>query len=169
MTGELFLFAILAAISVICGIGMVLQDNPVRSALYLVGVLFSIAVLFLELHASFVAAIQVIVYAGAIMVLFIFVIMLLNLGAPDTGKNPLKSQNSMAVLAGIVLVVAIASAIMAIPQPSTPTMLPTAMTGAFEIGLTMFSPTWLFPFEAVSILLLIAVVGAVVLAKRRLN
>jgi NADH-quinone oxidoreductase subunit J len=95
--------------------------------------------------------------------------MLLNLGTPEPTKNALKPQNWMAAVAGLMLVIVIASAIMAIPQPSSPTMLPRAMSGAFEIGLTMFSPTWLFPFEAVSILLLIAVVGAVVLAKRRLS
>lgn len=169
MIGELVLFSILAAVSVICGISMVLQENPVHCALCLVGVLFSVAVLFLLLHASFVAAIQVIVYAGAIMVLFIFVIMLLNLGTPEPTKNALKPQNWLAVIAGVLFIIAIASGIMAVPLTGTPTMLPKAMTGAFEIGVTMFSPTWLFPFEAVSILLLIAVVGAVVLAKRRLT
>ncbi len=167
MGGQLFLFAVLAAISVICGISMILHDNPVRCALSLVGVLFSIAILFLQLHASFIAAVQIIVYAGAIMVLFIFVIMLLNLGTPDATRNVLKPQNTLAGIAGVVLVVSIAAAIMAIPN--TPIMLPAQMNGAFEVGLAMFSPEWLFPFEAISILLLIAAIGAIVLAKRRTN
>ena len=165
MTGELVLFSILAAISVVCGIAMIAQDNPVRSALYLVGVLFCVAVLFLLLHASFIAAVQIIVYAGAIMVLFLFVIMLLNLGSPDRAIDRLKPQKPLAVIAGILLVGAIAGAIAAIPTPST--VLPRTMTGATEIGLNLFAPQWVFPFEAVSVLLLVAVVGAVVLAKRR--
>jgi len=167
MIGELVLFSVLAAISVICGISMVLQDNPVRAALNLVAVLFCVAILFLELHASFIAAIQIIVYAGAIMVLFIFVIMLLNLGTPEPMKNVLKPQSSLATGAGIMLVIVIAMAIVAIPASSA--LLPRQVTGAFDVGLAMFSPTWLFPFEAISILLLIAVVGAVILAKRRLS
>lgn len=161
------LFAFLAAISVVSALLMVLQDNPIRSALYLVAVLFCVAVLYLELHASFIAAVQVIVYAGAIMVLFIFVIMLLNMSAPDSSRNALKPQNALAAGSAIAFILVIASAILATGGHSV--LLPKAMTGAYEIGLTMFSPTWLFPFEAISILLLIAVVGAVVLAKRRLT
>jgi NADH-quinone oxidoreductase subunit J len=167
MIGELVLFSILAAVSVVCAIGMLLQDNPVRCALNLVAVLFCVAVLFLELHASFIAAIQVVVYAGAIMVLFVFVIMLLNLAALEPIKNALKPQNWLATIAGFVLVLTIAAAISAVPASST--LLPKPMTGAFEVGVAMFSPTWLFPFEAISVLLLIAVVGAVILAKRRLS
>lgn len=165
MIGELILFSILAAIAVVCAISVVVQDNPVRCALSLVGVLFSVAILFLELHASFLAAVQIIVYAGAIMVLFIFVIMLLNLGTPDPTKNALKPQNWLSVVAGIILVMVIAGGIMTIPAHST--TLPARMTGAFEIGINLFSAQWVFPFEAVSVLLLIAVIGAVVLASRR--
>jgi NADH-quinone oxidoreductase subunit J len=166
MTGELVLFAILAAISVVCGIAMIAQDNPVRSALYLVGVLFCVAILFLVLQASFIAAVQVIVYAGAIMVLFLFVIMLLNLGTPEKVVDRLRPQKPLAIVAGLVLVAVIAGAIASIPTHSV--MLPGQMTGAYEIGLDLFKAQWVFPFEAVSVLLLIAVVGAVVLAKRRL-
>ena len=164
--GNTILFAILAAISLICAIGIVANDNPVRSALNLVGVLFSVAVLFLTLHASFVAAIQVMVYAGAIMVLFLFVIMLLNLGTPEKVVNRLKPQGPLGVVAGLILVSVLAGVIAALPQ--TRVMLPTGMIGAYEIGTTMFTGSWLFPFEAVSILLLIATIGAVVLAKRRI-
>jgi len=160
------LFAILAAISVLCAVGVVINDNPVRSALSLVGVLFSVAVLFLTLHASFVAAVQVMVYAGAIMVLFLFVIMLLNLGTPEQVVNRLKPQGPLSVLAGVVLVAVVAGVVAAVPQASVP--LSTQMSGAYEIGTTIFTGQWLFPFEAVSILLLIATIGAVVLAKRRI-
>ncbi len=167
MTGQLVLFAILAAISVVCAVSLVVMNNPVRCALNLVGVLFSVAVLFLELHATFIAAVQVIVYAGAIMVLFIFVIMLLNLGTPEPVKNALKPQNFLAVGAGIVLIIVIASGILALPSSSVPLL--AGMTGAFEVGINLFSPQWIFPFEAVSVLLLIAAIGAVVLAKKRLS
>ncbi len=101
MTGQLILFGVLAAIAVVCGIAMIMQDNPVRSALYLVLVLFSVALLFLSLHAVFIAAVQMIVYAGAIMVLFIFVIMLLNLGTPERVMDRLKPQQPLSVVAGI--------------------------------------------------------------------
>jgi NADH-quinone oxidoreductase subunit J len=107
------------------------------------------------------------VYAGAIMVLFLFVIMLLNLGKPEQLLDHLKPQKPLSVLAGLILVLVIASVIVAVPSPHS-VLLPAQMTGAYEVGISLFSPTWVFPFEAVSILLLIAVVGAVVLAKRRL-
>ena len=167
MNWELILFAILAAVSVICAAAMVLQENPVRSALNLVIVLVAMALLFLELHAAFLAAIQVIVYAGAIMVLFIFVIMLLNLGAPNIDVNRLKPQTPIAFLAGFVMIAVIVGAIASIPTHAE--KLSARMTGAYDVGISLFTATWLFPFEAVSILLLIASIGAVVLAKRRLD
>ncbi len=166
MTAQLFLFGILAAIAVICGIAMIIQDNPVRSALFLVLVLFSVALLFLSLHAVFIAAVQVIVYAGAIMVLFIFVIMLLNLGTPERVVDRLKPQRPLAVVAGIAAVVIFGTIIATVP--ATAQTLPTALVGPAEIGFTLFTADWLFPFEVVSILLLVAAVGAVMLAKKRI-
>src|SRR5580704_15370041 len=105
ITGPLFLFAILAAVAFVCGILMISTDNPVRSALFLVLVLFSVALLFLTLNAAFIAAVQIIVYAGAIMVLFIFVIMLLNMGAPERELNRLQAQTPFAIGIGLLLVV----------------------------------------------------------------
>lgn len=166
MTLQLILFAVLAAVSVICGIAMILQENPVRSALFLVLVLFSVALLFLELHAVFIAAVQIIVYAGAIMVLFIFVIMLLNLGTPERIVNRLKPQTPLAWVAGLAVVAILASVIASLPAKSVP--LAPGLTGPLEIGATLFSTSWLFPFEVVSILLLVAAVGAVMLAKKRI-
>lgn len=167
MTAQLFLFGILAAIAVICGIAMIIQDNPVRSALFLVLVLFSVALLFLSLHAVFIAAVQVIVYAGAIMVLFIFVIMLLNLGTPERVVDRLKPQRPLSVVAGIAAVVIFGTIISSVPVVAE-TRLPTALVGPAEIGFTLFTADWLFPFEVVSILLLVAAVGAVMLAKKRI-
>ncbi len=167
MNLELVLFVIVSIISVLAALGVVLNNNPVRSALSLVGVLFSIAVMFLMLHASFIAAVQIIVYAGAIMVLFVFVIMMLNLDTPEPTKNLLKPQNWLAPLASLILVAVIGSGLTQLPTHTT--LLPAAMTGAFEVGVSLFSQDWIFPFEAVSILLLVAAVGAVVLAKKKLS
>ncbi len=179
MTAQLLLFGVLAAIAVVCGIAMILVDNPVRSALYLVLVLFSVALLFLSLHAVFIAAVQVIVYAGAIMVLFIFVIMLLNLGTPERIVDRLKPQQPLAVVAGLAVIAVLATVIASVPAHSQ--TLPTQLIGPQEIGLGLppaypggpanpglFSSTWTFPFEVVSILLLVAAVGAVMLAKKRI-
>jgi len=175
MTAQLILFGVLAAISVVCGIAMIAQDNPVRSALFLVLVLFSVALLFLSLHAVFIAAIQVIVYAGAIMVLFIFVIMLLNLGTPERVVDRLKPQRPLSVVAGLAVIAVLATVIASVPVNQHTETLPVSLVGPGEIGLGLngmntglFSSAWFFPFEIVSILLLVAAVGAVMLAKKRI-
>ena len=165
MNGQLIFFAVLAAISIVCAIGMIVTDNPVRSSLYLVLVLFSVALLFVALHATFLAAVQIIVYAGAIMVLFVFVIMLLNLGSPEKSVDKLRAQKWVAPLLCAVVVALLASVITALPAKTT--LLPPQLDGALEIGKGLFQPVWLFPFEAVSILLLVAAIGAIMLAKKR--
>lgn len=165
--GIQILFGILAAIIIVCGIGVIAATSPVRAALNLVLVLFSVALLYISLNASFVGAIQIIVYAGAIMVLFVFVIMLLNLGTPEQVTNRLKPQNPLSIIAGLILAGVIISVVGSIPTPESSRLLPTHTTGALQIGQALFTPTWLFPFEAVSILLLLATVGAVVLAMKR--
>ena len=167
MTGQLLLFAFLAAVTIVCGIAMILADNPVRSALYLVLVLFSVAILFLTLHAVFIAAVQIIVYAGAIMVLFIFVIMLLNLGTPERIVDRLKPQQAFGPVLGIVFVILLAFIISSIPAVKSQP-LSSNLIGPYEIGMSLFTADWLFPFEIVSILLLVAAVGAVMLAKKRI-
>jgi len=167
MTGQLLLFAFLAAVTIVCGIAMILADNPVRSALYLVLVLFSVALLFLTLHAVFIAAVQIIVYAGAIMVLFIFVIMLLNLGTPERIVDRLKPQQAFGPILGVVFVILLAFIISSLPTGKHPP-LSNALTGPYEIGMSLFTANWIFPFEIVSILLLVAAVGAVMLAKKRI-
>ena len=166
MTGQLALFACLAALAVVSAILMVINSNPVRSALYLVLVLFSVAILFLSLYAPFIAAIQIIVYAGAIMVLFIFVIMLLNLGTPEKVLDRLRPQGPLSVVAGLAVVGILAGVIYSLPTRAT--SLPQTLTGPLEIGQYLYASNWLFPFEVVSILLLVAAVGAVMLAKKRI-
>ena len=171
MNGQLILFAVLALVAVVCGILMVVQQNPVRCALNLVMVLFSLAILFLTLNAAFIAAIQVIVYAGAIMVLFIFVIMLLNLGAGEQLVDRLKPlhlgwfSSAIALVLGVIILMVLGTQHAAIGAKLSP-----AMVGPLEIGQALYSSDsiWLFPFEVVSILLLVAAIGAVMLAKRRI-
>ena len=173
MNGQLILFAVLALVAVVCGIMMVVQDNPVRSALNLVMVLFSVAILFLTLNAVFIAAIQIIVYAGAIMVLFIFVIMLLNLGSAEQLVDRLRPLGLrwvsmvIALVLGLIISWAVVGDLPAAPAGTT---LSPLLVGPREVGLSLYAANsvWLFPFEIVSILLLVAAVGAVMLAKRRI-
>ncbi|WP_309722495.1 NADH-quinone oxidoreductase subunit J [Armatimonas sp.] len=168
----MILFLIIAAIALATALLVVLNPNPVRSALFLVVNLFCIAGLYLLLNAYFLSAVQVIVYTGAIMVLFLFVIMLLNLGTPDRSLNKLKAQAPLAVLGGLILA---GTLVWAVTKGAPPIALPTEPMVGLDtlgspqgIGKTLYDPKkpWLFPFEVTSILLLIAVIGSVVLARR---
>ncbi|MDO8588357.1 MAG: NADH-quinone oxidoreductase subunit J [Armatimonadota bacterium] len=166
--GELIAFVVLGAIAVAAGIAVVVVRNPVHSALFLVVNFFCLAVLFLVLSAEFVAALQVLVYAGAIMVLFLFVIMLLNVaGVFESQRDPLRSQRGLAVCLGLgllaeVLAIAVSGAAR---LPSGGGTLPQDFGSPTLVGLLLYSQ-YVFPFEAVSVLLLIAMVGVVVLTKR---
>src|SRR3972149_1510012 len=104
---EAYLFYIVATISVAAAVYLVFEKNPVFSALYLIQIMVCIAVLYILLEAQFIAAVQIIVYAGAIMVLFLFVIMLLNLNVKEEAKNALPFQRIPAVFLGITLFVVI--------------------------------------------------------------
>ena len=149
------------------------RKNPIASALWLVVTLFSIAALFVLLDAQFLAALQVLVYAGAIMVLFLFVIMLLNLGRP--GPSDIKGPR------GLGVAVLLGAALLFLLQPLTRTTLPSAITlppgsvpalqqqqGIVGSVANPLFGAYLIPFEIASVLLLAAIVGAVVLAKRKL-
>src|ERR1700712_4880443 len=118
-SAQILLFVIFGLGALATGVTMVLYPNPVRSALFLVLNLFCVAVLYLLLNAYFLAAVQVIVYAGAIMVLFLFVIMLLNLGSPDRTVDELRWQQPVAVGVGLVLAAIVAWTIYA-SVPSEP-------------------------------------------------
>jgi NADH-quinone oxidoreductase subunit J len=167
MATQIF-FAILAAVVIVSAIGVVVNRSPVRSALNLVLVLCGIALMYLMLNATFVAAIQIIVYAGAIMVLFLFVVMVLNLDSPEPIPDRMKPQTPLAVAAGLILAGVIIGVLTSATSAPTFHSLPARTIGALQIGTALFQPNWLFPFEAVSILLLVATVGAVVLALRRI-
>ena len=162
-------FAVAAAIILAGAIGVVVARNPVHSALMLVMTLFGVAVMFVLQQANFLAAVQVIVYAGAIVVLFLFVIMFLGVDKEeDLANEPLRGQRSLAV----ALVALGATGLLLLGQVSkwTTGQLHVAGpdTGAPNVNLLGKSlyTTYLFPFEATSALLIIAVVGAVVLARR---
>lgn len=165
---DLILFGVFAIIAVACAINVVVQSHPISSAISLVGVMGSLAVLYLLLGAEFIAAAQVIVYAGAVMVLFIFVIMLLNAGAEVK-----KGKSLMVQLLGVPLFVALLGLLAYFVQRlySSDTMV---HFGGFrggtaeEIGHSLFT-TYLLPFEVTSILILIAIVGAVVLARKEMD
>lgn len=166
---ELIIFVVLGAVAVASAILVVAVRNPVHSALFLVVNLFCVAVFFLTLSAEFVAALQVLVYAGAIMVLFLFVIMLLNVGGVlESMKDPLGSQRWLAVLLGLGLLAEVAAAVAAgmFKMPPPPGPIPAGFGSPQSVGMTLFTKFSL-PFEAVSIALLIAMVGVIVLTKRR--
>lgn len=174
MNWPLLIFWFLAIISVVSGLLVVANPNPVRSALFLVMNFFVLSVFYFTLGAQFIGVVQVIVYAGAIMVLFLFVIMLLNLGAPDA----LKERGGLGTLVAIgmalifLTVLAGAGAITAGLPGAVPTAAQLeASNGTVEkVGYALFDSRlpWLFPFEVTSILLLVGVVGAIILAKRKI-
>ncbi|MGA2836421.1 MAG: NADH-quinone oxidoreductase subunit J [Acidimicrobiales bacterium] len=162
-------FAVAAAIIIAGAIGVVVARNPVHSALMLVMTLFGVAVMFVLQQASFLAAVQVIVYAGAIVVLFLFVIMFLGVDREeDVAAEPLRGQRPLAV----GLVVLGTTGLLLLGQVSKWTTGQPGVAGSDAgapnvnlIGKSLYT-TYLFPFEATSALLIIAVVGAVVLARR---
>lgn len=162
-------FAVSAAIVVSGAVGVVVARNPVHSALMLVMTLFGIAVLFALQQAPFLAAVQVIVYAGAIVVLFLFVIMFLGVDREENvAFEPLRGQRPLAV----GLVVLGTTGLLLLGQVSRWTTGAPHVAGTDSgqsnvalLGKSVFT-TYLFPFEATAALLVIAVVGAVVLARR---
>ncbi|MCL4540189.1 MAG: NADH-quinone oxidoreductase subunit J [Bacteroidetes bacterium] len=166
MNLELILFLILAAAAIISAILMVTRKNPVSSALYLVFNFFIIAVLYLFLRAQFIAIIQITVYAGAIMVLFLFVIMLLNLGDDKLLKWKLNSTRTIASLMGLALLAEIIYYVTNFTSASALAPDSESMGTVEAIGKVLYR-SYLFPFEITSILLLAAIVGAIFLAKRK--
>jgi NADH-quinone oxidoreductase subunit J len=162
------LFFIFAGIALLCGVNLVLQKHPISSALSLVGVMGALAVLYLLLGGEFIAMAQLIVYAGAIMVLFIFVIMLLNAGTEQPSKRRLWASYAGApLLAGVI---GLAALIVQRSLPSTESVQFGAFQhgSAYDIGILLFK-TYVLPFEVTSILILIAIIGAIVLARKEIN
>ena len=156
------LFILFAGMAIGCGLAVVAQRNPLYSAISLVGVFISLACLYVTLAAPFIAAVQVIVYAGAIMVLVVFVIMLLNVEQEERGRNRLKFLVPTAVVLAAVLIAEVAFILFSVSNP-TPAVSDIGLTSS--IGTQLFT-RYLLPFEITSILLLMAIVGAMTLARR---
>ncbi len=161
---QLLAFFLIALLAIASALGLVLRRNPIHGALFLVMNLGCVAVLYLMLGAEFLAAAQVIIYAGAIMVLFLFAIMVLIPGKEETGPDPLRPWRLLAPLLGGLLLFEIAlilqSKLLASPGAGRP-------PGSVKaVGRLLFTD-YLFPFEVTSVVLLAALVGVLALAKRR--
>jgi NADH-quinone oxidoreductase subunit J len=160
------LFILFAGLAIGCAVAVVAQNNPLYSAISLIGVFVALACLYVMLAAPFIAAVQVIVYAGAIMVLVVFVIMLLNVEQEERRRTKLGFLVPAAlVLAGILVAEAtfIIYFVEASPTKPTTSVSDTGLTSS--IGSSLFT-YYLLPFEITSILLLMAMVGAMTLTRR---
>jgi NADH-quinone oxidoreductase subunit J len=164
MTGALAIFFVLAALAVFGAVSLIVQKHPIHSALSLIVVMVALAGLYLLMGAEFVAAVQIIVYGGAIMVLFVFVIMLLNAGAEER-----TNFSRLATFAGIPMALAVTGLIAAAIARSTgslPAAEPSgAVTSTRALSTLLFSE-FVYPFELTSFLILVAILGAIVLAQR---
>jgi NADH-quinone oxidoreductase subunit J len=160
----IYLFYFLSFLAILCGLMVILEKNPIHSVLYLVITFFAIAGHYILLNAQFLAAVHIIVYAGAIMVLFLFVIMLLNLNKETEPHKSNLVKFAAVISAGLLLVVLVAAlkGTTALPAP----MPTTADMGLVKnLGKVLFTQ-FLLPFETASLLFLAAMVGAVMLGKR---
>lgn len=165
MTQELILFFILAAVAIVTAISMLVSKNSIYAVLFLVLNFVTVAVLYLLLNAAFIAMVQVTVYAGAIMVLFLFVIMLLGAKKAAKGKD-LPWQGPLAILVGGALILEFGYIIFGQQRGLLPSL--EAVSENFgspaSIGDVLFS-RYLVPFEVTSLLLLVAMVGAIILTR----
>lgn len=166
---EKILFIVFAAAALLTAVNVLLQRNPLYSALSLIATLGALSAVYLTLGAQFIAAIQVVVYAGAIMVLFVFVIMLLNLRPDQPLLEKQKGLRYLAIPFAGVLIAETFSVFLRLPVRTMP---PAAVADAdkalgttWSIGYGLFTD-YLLPFEVTSVLILMAVVGAMVLARR---
>lgn len=164
MSAGLIVFIILAVIAVAAAVAMLLSSNTVYSALYLIMNFIAVGAIYLTLGAPFVALAQITVYAGAIMVLFLFVIMML--GAEKLHEQePLKWQRPLAIVLGLVLIAESVYALLNRVSLSLVTNTPTeALADVKNIGVLLYSK-YALPFEITSIILLVAAIGAVVLTR----
>ena len=169
MQAERALFIVFAVAAVASALNILLQRNPLYSALSLIGTLLSLSALYLTVRAQFLAAVQIVVYAGAIMVLFIFVIMLLNEPKDQAQVEKQKGLRYLAIpFAGLMIaeMFYVLRPIRLSTLPPIPSGNPEQAVGTtWSIGKSLFSD-YLLPFEVTSVLILMAVVGAMVLARR---
>ncbi|MBN1222386.1 MAG: NADH-quinone oxidoreductase subunit J [Candidatus Aminicenantes bacterium] len=161
-----FLFFLLAIVTVAAVLGMIFSKNQAHNALYIILAFVCIAGLFALLDAPFIAVIQIIIYAGAIMVLFIFVIMMINLkeGVPPERK---KGTIFLAFIIGVVLVIELIFAFQGALSPA-PMAASEELANPSNLGQLLFTE-YLYPFEITSVLIIAALVGAIVLVKKKDN
>jgi NADH-quinone oxidoreductase subunit J len=160
------LFILFAGMAIGCALAVVAQRNPLYSAISLIGVFISLACLYVMLAAPFIAAVQVIVYAGAIMVLVVFVIMLLNVEEEEHRRPRLKFLVPVAIALSAVLIAEVAFILVSVQESHiTPASSEASVGLTQSIGSALFT-RYLLPFEITSILLLMAIVGAMTLARR---
>jgi NADH-quinone oxidoreductase subunit J len=167
MAAQILFFA-LAITALAAGIGMLWSKSPINSALWLVLNLFCIAGLYLTLNAQFIAVIQILVYAGAIMVLFLFVVMLLNLSAaPVINRVTIARLFGFFLTMGVLalLTYTVAAGLGVLPEGLSPETA-AAVGSPVSIGRVLFTQ-FVMPFEIIGILLLAATIGAVIIAKRK--
>jgi NADH-quinone oxidoreductase subunit J len=164
MNASLIIFFLLAAVAVFGAVSLILQREPIHGALSLIVVMVALAGLYLLIGAEFVAAVQIIVYGGAVMVLFVFVIMLLN-----AGEEERTNFSKLAGFGGIPLALALSGLIAAALMRSSGSLPSTASHGALTstktLSMLLFKD-FAYPFELTSFLILVAILGAVVLAQR---
>jgi len=171
MNLDTVIFAVSALLAVFGGVMMISQRNPVASVLYLILSLVAQAVLYVQLSALFMAAVLIIVYAGAVMVLFLFVIMLLNLrGSEDLGEGSTPLSNVTKYVFSVLLVIELAfivkSGFFPDAGPTGIVAAPPSDFGSVEAVAGILFGKYLYPFELASVLIIAAIVGAVVIAKR---
>ncbi|MBI1805689.1 MAG: NADH-quinone oxidoreductase subunit J [Ignavibacteria bacterium] len=170
MNVEIIFFFLVAALAIVSAVFMITRRNPVKSVLFLIVNFFCLAVVYLILHAQFIAIIQILVYAGAIMVLFLFVIMLLNLGDESRLAEKTTYRYWIAAIAAGAALVEIALGVGVSLGGTHGSFHPAAAEiGTVEfIGRSLYSE-YLFPFEVTSLILLAAMVGVIVLAKKKFH
>ena len=167
ITPQLIAFGAIAGVAALAAVGVVLFNNAIRSALCLVLNFFLLAVLYFTLNAQFLGIIQIVVYTGAIMVLFLFVIMLLNLGGLDIVIQKKDPKLILGVVLGAGLFALIATQVLLPLGPVTTPRAADDYGKPENVGVALFSG-YVWPFELASFLLLIGIVGSILLAKRRL-
>ncbi len=160
----LAVFVVAGALALASALGLIIKRNPIHGALFLIVNLGSIAVLYLLLGGQFLAWVQVIIYAGAIMVLFVFALMVLIPGREETGPDPLRRVRLIALPLAALLLLPVVATLAAYRGTAVPR--PSAVGGVEAVGWLLFTD-YLFPFELTSVLLLGALVGVLTLAKRR--
>ncbi|MGI8922419.1 MAG: NADH-quinone oxidoreductase subunit J family protein [Fimbriimonadales bacterium] len=166
MSGNLIVFAILAVIASASAVGVIAFKNPVRSALSLVINFFTIGIIYFTLNLDLLGISQILVYTGLIMILFLFCILLLNLGAPEmlSEKSWLKTWVAIALTA--VMVAAIVSQVVGPLASAGGPSSPDDYGKAASVGKALFTG-WVYAFEIASVLLLVGIVGSILVAKRR--